>query len=192
MLTDFGYIHRNGLERHLKMPFTRPLEEIEMPTKELEFQIINSRRIGTFWEYEGKRISFSDNDGFVDVYPSLDFQFMVATYINCKSHPAPNNVVIYRINGDFYKQVCFPPFVSELVQKRLKLLKYNNPPMELVGNIHQPYFECFCWWPQNNKLINAIAMNFEEETGEVRAFDPITCTFGECLSTSLRQYARIE
>lgn len=192
MLTDFGYIHKNGLERHFKMPFARPLEEIEMPTKELELQIINSRRIGTFWEYNGKRIVLTDDNGFVDAYPSLDFQFMVATYINCKKYPEPNNAIVYRMNGDFYKQICFPPFISELVQKRLNLLKLNNPPMEWVGNTHQPFFECFCWWPQNSKLVNAIAMNFEEDTGEVRVFDPITCTFGECLSTSLRQFARLE
>lgn len=64
---------------------------------------------GVKWIGNGKTIILFENEVTIIAYPSLDMNYVVVVYnSNSKQYPAPNNCVVYNIDGTVHKIISTP------------------------------------------------------------------------------------
>ena len=130
---------------------------------EVSTSFFNSRGNGVCWINEGKEVSIFPSLGRIIAYPTPDLTFVVVIYhpMDNADFAAPNNAVIYNMDGSIHHRMKQQKLVSDLAKKHLK--EYSE------------LFESVYWAnDKNGNVVMAVEVGFKRDFYERRILNPNT------------------
>ncbi|MHC0448430.1 hypothetical protein ACWA1F_23710 [Flavobacterium sp. 3-218] len=161
-------------------------DKIEQKIRE---EFLKSKRLGIYWEYNGKAITISDEIGSVQGFPISTLQYVVAVFQNSKKYPSPDNAVIFNLDGTINKILKIPEFKSELILEELKKNNESNPPIESFFKGKRLCYNNYSRFVDNNGFeLDILEIDYELEYTESQILDPNTLELTDFLKTRFERY----
>jgi hypothetical protein len=189
MIRNFFESNDEGLRIPIELSY--PITKSASSESILSF-INNPSKKGIGWINNGKEIVIKDDDISIYGLPKVGLDFVVAIYSGrTGEYPPPNNAVVYNPDGSVKHRLMFPPFISEMLVRRINFLKQENPPFSWASDNEGLRFAGFGWRKNNsNEIIDSMSLQLENGSYEIRQVNVATNQFGECLGSALAMCAK--